>query len=214
MTLSEMIRVAERQRWLLSERSLTDPDGHTDDLEKLHSIYLEILATIGDISKKQTEFLDQGCGPVLDRAETVIEKLLEGQVPSGTFVRKSFEAIYVSFPHRESESRGQRSTKNKQYERALMIQKLGCDKAMVLAGVLKMSDWAHTMPALKFKHILKNIPTPQQQCLPTLLETLEAWEKEPPLVDCAAFKTSLTGEDCCTYQGADDNIYSIARELE
>ncbi len=135
-----MIRVAKRQRWLLSERSLTDPDSHTDNLEKLYSIYLEILATIGDISKKQTEFLDQGCGPVLARAETVIEKLLEGQVPSGTFVRKSFKAIYVSFPYRESESRGQRSTKNKQYERALMIQKLGCDRAIVLAGILKMSD--------------------------------------------------------------------------
>lgn len=214
MALSGLIRVAEQQSGLLTQYSLTDPDGQIDALEELNSIYVKNLATIGFIIKKHNEFLEQGCRPILDSARTVLEKLREGQLRFGLTPRKSYEAIYVSLPARDSESSAQRLRKNKQYERALEIQDLGCDGAIVVACALTTSEWAHSMSALKFKYILKNVPKPRQECWPALLKTLDTWENEQPLAGCTAFKDSLKGEDYCRQQAGSINIYSVAREVK
>ena len=195
MALSELLRLTERQRSLLSDILGLEPDGRTDDLKKLRSICEENLTTIEEIEKKQTGFLDRACKPILEKAQTVSEQLQTSEVRIGTTVRKSFEAIYVSLPARESELQSQRLVRNKQYDRALMIQNLGCDKAMVLAGSMIMSTWAHNLSELKFKHIIKNIPQLPQECIPELQRILGAWANEEPLMSSTAFRNSLTGED-------------------
>lgn len=216
MALAELIRVAEQQRQLLSRYSLTVLDGHMDALERLSVIYSENLATVETIRKKHIESLERMCKPILDKAKTVSEELSQTQFRLGPSFRKSFEAIYTSIPARESEDAGQRLRKNKQYERALKIQELGCDGAIVWAGILTTSDWAQRLSATKLEYLLKNFPRPRHECLPTLLKALEVWGNEQPLVDCTAFRDSLTGEDCCTYQesGRNVNIYSIALKVE
>ena len=202
MALSELIRVAEQQRELLSRYSLTDSDSHIDALERLSVIYSENLATVETIRRKHIESLERVCRPILDKAKTVSEELSQGQFRLGSSFRKSFEAIYVSIPARESEATSQRLQKNKQHERALKIQELGCDGAMVLAGTLTTSEWAQRLSATKLEYTLRNIPRPRQEYLPALLKILETWEDEQPLVDCTAFRNSLTGKNYCTYQEA------------
>lgn len=129
--------------------------------------------------------------------------------------RKSFEAIYVSIPARESEAPGQRLQKSRQLERALKIQELGCATAMVLAGALTTSDWAQRLSATKLSYVLRNVSTRRQECLPALLKILENWENERPLVDCAAFRKSIAGEDCYTYQQPGKiDLSSIALDFE
>jgi len=154
-------------------------------------------STITSIIKEHEDFLEQGCRPILDKAKAVSEKLLEGQFEFGRTLRKSYEAIYVSLPARDSESSGLRLKNNKQYDRALDIQKLGCDGAMVFAGALRTSECAHTMSSPKFNYLLKGMPTPPRECSQALLKTLEAWENEQPLANCAQFGNNLIGKTCC-----------------
>ncbi len=215
MALPGLIRVAEQQRELLSRYTLTDPDGNIDALERLSSIYSGNWATVETIRKRHTEALERDCRPILDKAKRVVEELSQGQFQLVSSFRKSFEAIYVSIPARESEATGQRLRLKKQHARALKVQELGCDVALVVAGALVTTEWGQRLLANKLGYILRNVPRPRQGCLPALLKILEAWENERPLADCAAFRNSLTGEGFCTYQqpGIID-LHSITLESE
>lgn len=193
MALSQLIHDVEKQRELLSRYSLTDRDGQIESLKTLNEIYLENSSTIASIIEKHKHSLEQDCRPILDKAKAVLKKLLKSQLKFGVPFRKSFEAIYISLPARDSESPDMQLRKNKQHDRALRIQGMGCDTAMMWAGALPTSEWAQLMTLPKFNYVLKNMPKPPQECLQGLLKILEAWENEQPLVNCAAFTSSLTG---------------------
>ena len=192
MGLSKIIRVAEQQGGLLSDYSLVDHDGQMEGLEKLHSLYVDHLAILENIIKKHELSLRESCEPILKQIKILLGKLPKGKFTFGTVQRKSYEAIYDDSQARESDSSQQRGNRNKQYQRSLKIQALGCDRALVFAGALTASEWVK-MSAPKFHYILEQIPKPPQECLPALMERLEAWATEEPLARCAAFKNSLTG---------------------
>jgi len=194
MVLARLIQVAEEQRRLLSQYTLTNPDSQIDTLKHLSNIYLDQASTITTIIINHEASLAEECSPILDEVKAVMGKLQEGRFTFGSPTRKSFEAIYTSQPARDSESSDLKRRTNKQYTRALEIQKLGCDGAIVLAGALTTSTWSQLMTSPKLKYILKNMPKPPQTCSQVLLHTLETWGDEPPLANCAAFTNALTGK--------------------
>ncbi len=193
MALSQLIKGAEKQRKLLSQYSSIDRDGQIESLKTLNGIYLENSSTIASIVEKHEHSIEQDCRPILNKAKAMLEKLLDDPSKVRLSFRRSFEAIYISPPARDSESRDMKMRNNRQHDRALHIQGMGCDSAMMWAGALTTSEWANLMTSSNFNYVLKNMPKPPQECLQGLLKILEAWENEQPLVNCAAFTSSLTG---------------------
>ena len=78
IALLEMLRVAKAQQAQLSEYALGDPGGSIEALEALSDVYVGNLAIVDVIREKYKETVVLIYKPILDKAETVFGKYLNG----------------------------------------------------------------------------------------------------------------------------------------
>lgn len=147
MALSDIVRAARKQQAQLSAHMLpsSDSEGAMEALQELRDVYEQNLVLIKVIRKKDEEILRPLCDPILEKAETALEEQMNCQDQQRAIMRKSFEAVSTRGPAESSAGKGLGYRKTKQMRRAGMIQRLGCDGAMVVAATLPTYQWAEAV---------------------------------------------------------------------